>query len=476
MYSIASANIIFDYDQVEDLFLTKRIVVDRDFPIIGRPIYGDPNFHHGVAFFYYNLIPFIIFKWNPLFIAYWNSFFNAGLAVILYFFGKALFGKKLPAFIAAIIAAVSYEIVTFSGWLTSTTPTMFTVPLFFLGLWLYFQRKNWGLPLAAFFLGLSINLEIFFLYLIPTAVLLWVMFKPRFPQIKTLLISVGAFVLTTSTLIATEFILKFAGVKTLLNFGQTFDDSEILFMDRINLFIDDFSLKFSLNLFPLEQKLGIYLGIVIIILALLHYKKSVIFVLVYLFSPLFMLLLGYHKQPWFLIGVPPALALLSGHSISKLKPKFLIIPAIFIVGWSNLAAIKADSKTGPAIFAPEKSIILSSQLAVVDYTYRESKGEPFALNTVTYPLYHNAYWEYHYKWYGEKKYGYLPGFLGNEQIYPYEVLPRADDSQKTMYLIIDTTYRIPEVHRDSARAWAEENGSLIEEKRIEGFIVQKISR
>ena len=43
--SISENKIIFDYDQYEDLYHTKKII-DGDLTIIGRPIYGNPNFHH----------------------------------------------------------------------------------------------------------------------------------------------------------------------------------------------------------------------------------------------------------------------------------------------------------------------------------------------------------------------------------------------------------------------------------------------
>src|SRR3990167_6661138 len=102
--TIISKNIVFDYDQYEDIFHTKKIV-DGDLTIVGRPIYGDPNFHHGVVYFYYNLIPFVVFAWSPIAIALWNAFFNALTAVMVYIFSKSLFKNNISSLISAILFA-----------------------------------------------------------------------------------------------------------------------------------------------------------------------------------------------------------------------------------------------------------------------------------------------------------------------------------------------------------------------------------
>ncbi len=58
-------------------------------------------------------------------------------------------------------------------------------------------------------------------------------------------------------------------------------------------------------------------------------------------------------------------------------------------------------------------------------------------------------------------------------MYPYSVLPKSKQNESYFYVIIDTTYRIPEHYKNVAKEWADLNGELIEEKLIGGFVVQK---
>lgn len=481
-YIIPNKNIPFDYDQVEDLFLTKRIVVDKDPPAIGRAIYGDPSLHHGVFFFYFNVIPFIVFKWSPVAVASWISLFSSLVTIILYFFAKSLFKDKLTSFLAAFLAAVSFEFVQFASWISSITISIVTVPLFFYGLWMFLKGKKRALIMSSIALGLSIQSDLLFLYLIPTAFLFYILFKPRLPSTKTAAYSTLAFLLTVSTMIYTEVKLKLAGVTALLNFSQHFGDSSINFFDRFRYLAQDLGLTFSYNLFPNNTKNGLFIFAVIILATIVIYaskktpkdeRRGLLFTLFYLFSVVIMLFVGYHRQPWFLIGIVPAVSLLSAFIISKLKRIYLIIPVLLVIAWSNMEFISEESKRGFTFFKLEDSSLLSSQLNIVDYTYENAQGKPFAINTVTYPLYHNAIWDYHYNWYGERKYGFLPGWMGGDQLYPYDILPKETGEEEVFFFIIDGTYRIPDLYKKEAKNWARNKGKLISEEKLDGFIVQK---
>ncbi|MCL4366364.1 hypothetical protein M1437_04010 [Patescibacteria group bacterium] len=482
--NIRGFNLVFDFDQIEDAFYTYKITVDHQLPIIGRAIYGDPRLHHGVLFFYYNVIPFFFSGGDLIASAYWNSFFNLLSAVILFFLSKSIFGKKLPALLTAILAAVSFEAIKFAGLLFNETTAFTTVPLFYFGLWSYFKNKKWGLVLSAIFLGLSIESSISFIYLIPITLIFWLIFKPKIPGLKLTILSLIAFTLSVSTMILTEIKLNFSGVKTILTLSANSPEARFTYPERLNFFIHDFGKQFSLNLYPQRLDLGLLFAVTVILLSVYpliqrktikEEKRGIYFLLLYLFSPLVTLILGYHQKPWFLIGLPGAIALITGYALYRLKKLILILPVLLLIVWGNTNLILARSHKNYELFdnVYDSTTDLNSQLQVIDFTYQQSNGEPFAINAVTYPLYYNGMWAYLYNWYGKNHFGYVPGWLGGDQLHPYDLLPKATNKEKYFYLLISETGRIPEVFKNKGRTWAQDHGKLIEQKTIGGFTVQK---
>jgi len=475
-------NVLFGYDQYEDLFHTRKIILG-DPPLIGRPIYGDPNLHHGVLYFYYNLIPYVFSNANPFAVISWNNIFNVGASIAAFSISRLLFKDKLLALISAFLVAVSYEYIQFSGWISSTAPTLFSVPLYFLGLAAYYRQKSWGLPVAALGLGMSIQLEIFFVYLIPIFAIFFFLFKPAFPTIKTFLVSCLILLIFASTFILTELKLRFAGIISLLHFSETFDDGQIGYLDRVGLYLDKFVLTLANNLFPTHPEFGWILVVIIGVASVFFLlnprmdkseKKGLVFLIIFVLSPVLMLALGFHKQPWFLVGIPAGVALLTAFILSQLKYKLLTFLIVLAIGYSNITALIKNHGIGPPLFKAETSSLLSSQLSVVDYTYNESAGEPFSINSVTYPLYHNALWEYHYSWYGQRKFNYKPDWLGGEQPEMYRSLHRINKGGNHSFMIIDNTYRIPEGQKSKGKEWAKEQGKIVDEKIINGFTVLKV--
>jgi hypothetical protein len=403
----------------------------------------------------------LIFSRNPIYAVLWNCLFNAFSVVIIILLARDLFRSNKVGVIAGIITAVSYYYyVSFSGWLSNPTLTLLTVPVFFLGVWKYYQKKEWGLPLSMLALGLSIQFELFFIYLIPVFILLWLILKLKFPSLKIFLFSLFSILFSLSTMLATEIKFHFAGIKSILNAGGFVGGSQSF----------DFLKLFSLNIFPQYKNLDIVLGIITVGLLALKPNKRNLFILIWFFSPALMLVLGAHNAPWFMIGRPAAAIIMGSYLISKIKPSFLIIPALGLIIYANCLATRADYGKGQTLLEPDKSAILSRQIAVMDYTYAKSRGKGFAIDTVTNPLYINAVWAWNYNWYFPK-YGYRPTWLGGDQLPPYNTLGPASGKEPYFFLIIDETPRIPPIYTQNAIKSMAKRGKLIEEENFDGLKV-----
>ena len=473
------ANTIIGFDQARDLFDSAKIL-QGDLRIIGPTAGNNPNLHHGVLWLYFITIP-LIFSHNPIYVVLWNSLFNAFSAVVIYLLARDLFNSKKVGIIAGIITAVSYYYVSFSGWLSNPTLTLLTVPLFFYGAWKYYQKKAWGLPLSMLALGLSIQFELFFIYLIPVFILLWLILMPRAPNIKTIIISVAVLLASLSTMIATEIKFHFAGVLSILGAGKLVGETHTSFLNLLKDFLTHDWEAFYLNFWPQNINFGIVFGIIVIFFFIFEIvknrqaRKRNLFLLVWLFSPIIMFFLGAHNAPWFLIGRQAAAIIMGTYLISKLKFKFLIIPTVLFFVYMNLIAVKSSYGSGQTLLEPDKAAILSKQVAVMKYTYEKSKGETFAIDTVTNPLYINAVWGWNYSWYSLIK----PTWLGGDQLQPYDTLNKATGKEKYMFLIIDKTPRIPDVYKENAITNLKKYGKLVEEKNFDGisvmtFVNQKV--
>jgi 4-amino-4-deoxy-L-arabinose transferase-like glycosyltransferase len=481
IYSIYPFNTILGFDQARDLWDATTIFRDHNLRIIGPTAGNNPNLHHGILFLYYLIPPLVIFGGNPTGVTLWNSLFNAANAIVLYFLGKSLFGRKSVGIIAAIIAAVSYQLIQYSGWISNPTVTIITTPIYFGSLWAWYKGKKWGLPTAAFFLGLSIQFELFFLYLIPTLVLYWLLIKPPKPSKKILLLSISLLCISTSTMILTEIKFGFGGIKSILGAGRMVGGGATTFFDLLIKFSQRWN-DFYLNLWPTQPDTSVIIGVFIVSLVIYELlsnknnkiiKKRNIFILLYFFSPAIMLLLGYHNAPWFLIGRPSSAILLIAYLLSKLKSRLLLAAALLFIVVNNIQATIESRDKGQVLLEPDPGALMSDQVAIIDYTYQQSHREPFAITTVTNPLYVNALWSYHYYWYGKSHYSYVPSWLGGIQLYPYNTLPQSSETEKYWYVIIDDTPRIPVAHKLAAISSVQYKTTLVEEKKFGGLIVQK---
>ncbi len=481
IYSISSNNIILGFDQARDLFAAKTIYTNGDLKIIGPTAGNNTDLHHGIAWLYF-ILPFVfIGAGNPFVVSLGNSVFNLLVVFVLYELTKSIFNSKRTGFVAAFLVSVSYYFIQYAGWLSNPSPTLTTTALFFLGVWKYSEKKNWGLVLAFFALGLSIQFELFFIYLIPVFLLLWLVLRLKMPNLKTAVLALGSFCLVTSTMILTEIKFHFSGVKAILGAGNSVGGHESI-LTNLPKYVGRFLETFSQTLHPMGLFVSQLLGVVTIgvfVFAFVRARrnrqiaKPYLFCLIYLFSSATMLLLGYHGAPWFLIGLPGAIIVCFSFVLSKIRNTFLLISILFLILCSNVLAVSKTGGRGQILLEPDQGAIVADQLAAIDYTYQQSRGEQFSVNTVTNPLYINAVWGYHYDWYS-KKYGYKPTWGGGDQLYPYNTLQSFTGKEKYIYLLMDQTPRIGEEYRNDARRWAvKQNAKFVEVKTFNGILVEK---
>src|SRR5258708_3039222 len=372
--------------------------------------------------------------------------------------------KRGTALIAAFLFAISFEATQYATWLSNPTLGIVTVPLIYLGLWIWIQplgkttaKYFWiGPLLAALGLGLSIQSEIFLVYHI-VPLLVWLFVARKNITRKQILIFGGVLFLTLSSMMLAQ--LKFGipgtinGIKSLavsqeagnLAYEKSLGDYFVLYLNQIGRI-------FSFNSYPgnVGWGGGFVIGLILYSLATLRKTKDKIdpriFVSTWALSHLTVVTVGGVSTPFLMVGIGPAVAILialyMGTCLEK-KYVILIIIILTILTFGNLSTIFKENKNGSTLFSIQKDMLLSKELPTIDYTYQKSYQKAFSINTLTSPLWVNIVWSYLYKWYGQNSYGYIPTWHGRDQVGQVTMLTSDNNIWKKGFLIIEPLDGIP---------------------------------
>jgi hypothetical protein len=335
----------------------------------------------------------------------------------------------------------------------------------YLGLWLWTkEKKKWGILLAGLGLGLSIQADIFLIYqAVPLIIWLWLNRKEITK--KQILVFAASLFLAVLTMIVSEIKFGFRGLSgavSLLNSSDSIVASKNL-GDFFQLFLNQLGRVYAYNSYP--GNIG-YGGILILFLIFFWLFSQEgrgiswpIFLVLWLFSHITVVSLGGTSTPFLLVGIGPAASILLGITVYNLLVNrkvlvALVLAAVIIVG--NLVMVVKQNPKGSVIFAIQKDMLLSKQMAAIDYTYQNAGGKDFSINTLTSPLWINIVWDYLYKWYGEPLYGYLPQWHGRDQVGQLGQLPPTSSMTQKYFLIIEPLNGIPELYLNDTIA--SENG------------------
>lgn len=481
IYFLSGDSLTFGYDQARDAYVAQQIL-GGDFKILGPPA-SVPGLYHGVFYYYFLAIPYIFGK-SPIIAAYWLAIFNAAVVFMVFYLTKLITKKNSTGLLAAMLFAISFEATQYATWLSNPTIGVFTVPLIYLGLWMWLKEKRkWGPIVCALGLGLSIQANIFLLYhAVP--VILWLTVEKKNIKKEQFLKFFVFLFLALSTLFLSE--IKF-GFKSVSGIRQLFmgNESNLAYAkslgDYLLLYLNQTGRIFAFNSFPVNIGLGgafIYALIFSSIFSLKNKKGMTwgTFLASWLFSHLTVVSLGGISTPFLMVGIGPAVSILIAVYISKWwkqNKKVLSAMALTILVIANISFIFKENQKGSTLFAIQKDMLLSKQLKVLEYTYEQSNGEDFSLNTLTSPLWINIVWTYLYEAYGLPKYGYLPCYSGQDQIGQLKALPTCENKNNNHFLILEPMGGIPERYLDETLGQENEDTVIVDEKYFGELRVQK---
>lgn len=327
-------------DQGRDAIVIKRIITGQHFPAIGAPtslgqVYLGP-------FYYYFIAPWLLlFRFQPVGLAFGVAFFSSLYLLINYFIVKKLFDKKV-ALVSTIFLSFSSVLIDFSHY--SWNPNL--LPLFTL-LTVYFVIKSlknnkwYYFALAGTFLSFCIQLHYLALFLIPSFGFLYLIslfksLKQLFSKFVNLFALVAFFIIFSSPLIIFDLRHNFLNSR---NFITLFQSSGTSLSAKFNSLFDSF---YYLNIYSFNITLNkffvylLFLFLIAILIVLIKQRSNLRTLLfIFLFSILGMSLYSGPKHPHYFVILYPLYFILVSNFLALSSKNRLgkYLSVIFIVGF-----------------------------------------------------------------------------------------------------------------------------------------------
>lgn len=410
--------VTFGYEQARDAFAATKIFTEKDFTLLG-PTTEVEGLFHGPIYYYLIGSVYHIFGPNPTSVIYLHLLFNLATIPIIWWVGKELFDWKVGA-IAAFVFTISFEVISYSLWLSNPSPALPFIILAYYFFYRAFGGKQQYLPLASLMLAISVSFDMIIIVHLLGAIALYFIYNKKKIPFKALALSLASFLLPLINYPIFEIRNKFLMTKNFLRLFVSQNPQLKSVFDYLTVYFNGLSREFSNILFPIH---GFFAGLLMLGLFFYLYQKikstppakspwALILVMLLTNLPTFLIIAAVTNSEFSYFGVNAAAALLFAvfikELIAKRKNAFATILLFLtlvgnLVAWQNYLP-EAQRK----LFDSQRGVILKDNLEAIDYTYQQAKGDDFFVDTVTVPLFTNTLWDYLYQWYGKEKYGYLP--------------------------------------------------------------------
>ncbi len=474
-------NFIFSYDQARDSQRIYQMIYNKDIKLVG-PETDIPGVFNGVFYYYILLIFYWISNFDLNLVLCFFSILNLLNIFILYDLSIILFKDKKVGLISAFLWTVSFAQMNNSRYLSNASFMSMASLILFYGLARFiFKKDKRGLLISAIGFGLSIHFNFYLIYLILAYFFVYIFFNVNKKQyIRDLVEPFFVFLFIMTPFIISLFKYDFIAVKSLLDFFKKDTRSFVLISDSLHAFLQRFS---EANYYSFCS-FNSFLSLVFFGFLFFFCKKQLSddskfrFLSLWVFStfPLFGFNSGVLTVAAINTTIFPALTLIVAGGIFYFfkKHKEIFVGLIVFILISNMM-LWFKNKFLNTMMISITPLLYKDEKAIVDYTYKSSKGQPFSICAVSEPLFINVIWSYLYKVYGEKTYGYIPFWTGpkQEKIKSFLPLNTKEKNPKFHFLILSYRLGIPELARKLAIASEDRYTKLIEEKQFGNFKVQK---
>ena len=461
----------FGFEQANDAVTSANIYLQKNLTLLGPMTEVEGIFHSPIYYYIVGLIYFLFGK-NPAWVSLFIILVNLTCIPIIYFVGKKVFNKNV-GLISAAIFTVSYEVISYSLWIANASLALPFIILTFYFFYKSFKENQKYLPGAFFLFSLAVCFELVVFINIFSILTLYFLYHKEKIRLKTFFLSITAFVIPLITYPVFEIKNNFLITHNLLKMLNSQDAEFKSIFNYLFSYLEGLSKEFANLFFPIHGFFAglLMIGLFIFLLSKLrkkNYSQSPwFFAFIWLLAalPTFLFNAAITNSQYAFMGINAPFSLLMAALINELLTKKRTLLAgllIFLVLAGNLRAWNdylGDPKR--KLFDSQRGVILKDTLAVVDYTYTQSAGKQFYVNSVTRPLFVSKLWDYLYSWHGQEKYGYLPSNDSQSPLQYLVIESGGDDSTFEIY----KQKMIDELNRKSTVEEKKQFGLITVEKR-----------
>ncbi len=471
---VLNKNFVFGFDHGREYLMVKEIVDGHHMRLIGTPLgagsAGIQGIFHGPGYYYFLAIPYILFAGDPYGGVVLMFIFGIAALVTLCILLYRLFGV-FGALLGASLLALSPPIIAQSRFIWSPYPSTVFIALAFLFTYLI-KRGNKYIFLAAFFSAFVYNFELAIAVPLSITLVVYAILVLKFRDFRKYVALVFGFVLALLPMILFEVRHNFMAVNGLITYlsgGSNAKGHDIGFLSNLSEHFMSFVYNFS-GTFPQQGLIHPIILFLIVVFPFLLFIKNekekkikefylylallpfvTFFVLAFLRNTVYEYYL-YH------LNIVYILILVYGF-LKAIQKKH----ALFIVSMSLVLSIYAyyGLANNYKMFAYDikdygGDAKIKGKIEAIDYIYKDAGKTKFNVLVFSPPIYTYPY-DYIFQWYGNSKYGYIPG----------------NEKKGVLYLLIE---------KDSAKPWSYKGwletvikvGTVESEKTLpSGFIVQK---
>lgn len=472
---VLNKNYIFGFDQGRDYLAVKNIVIDHKFTLIGSEVgagaAGLSGIFQGPLHYYFLSIPFVLTKGDPyggLVLMFVLSMVSVAFSYIL---GKRIFGA-IGGLVMALLMSLSPMFVAQARFVWNSNPSTLFILLAFYFMYLgLLEKKTKYIFLSAFFSGFIYNFQFAVSIPLCIALITYYVFIVKLRGIKKYAVLLLGFVFAFLPMFLFEARHNFMGIKGFIMYifspkeaGASLLPTQKIISDHFNSFFNAF-----IDVFP-KDIISPFILLLIVLIPSIYFlykekdiriKKFVSFL--FLLFPIYFLAFFFFRNAiwvYYLIALNITHMLLFSYSVASAFRKNNQILKIFYVAFLLFILIR----TLPMLVRVFNYDVrdyggtakIKGKVDVIDFIYKDAKGEKFSLFIFSPPIYTYPY-DYILWWHARSKYGYMP------------------DSIKTgtFYTLIEKDNDQPWRHKGWLETVIKDGNIIWEEELSSGFIVQK---